>query len=93
MNDSKAPRGSHVDRHTHIGQGFIPPEAFAELMNCQSLASVPKILETPKDTAPDGRAWDEINLAALHALLRPARRAEAATRAGGKKACPGQESA
>ena len=70
VNDSKTPRGSRVDRHEHIGHGHIPTEAFAALINHPHLRSVPKILETPKKTAPDGRSWDEINLETLRGLVR-----------------------
>jgi hypothetical protein len=31
---------------------------------------VPKILETPKDPAPDGRDWDVVNLELLRGLAR-----------------------
>ena len=48
MNDSKKGLGLHVDRHEHIGKGMIGKEGFAILMNDTRLASVPKILETPK---------------------------------------------
>lgn len=48
MNDSKKELGSRVDRHDHIGNGFIGIEGFRNIMNDEKLASVPKILETPK---------------------------------------------
>ena len=48
MNDSKKPLGSRVDRHEHIGKGFIGLEGFANIMNDKKIAHVPKILETPK---------------------------------------------
>lgn len=50
LNDSKAPFQSHVDRHWHIGQGHIGLEAFRRIVTHPRLASVPFILETPKDT-------------------------------------------
>lgn len=50
LNDSKKDLGSHVDRHEEIGQGKIGIEAFSLIMNDKSLVSIPKILETPKDT-------------------------------------------
>lgn len=85
VNDSKVPRGRRVDRHEHIGHGHIPKTAFRVVLNHPSLARVPKILETPKTTAPDGRAWDEVNLETLRALLaRP--RCRAACKPGGARA-------
>lgn len=48
MNDSKKELGSKVDRHEHIGKGFIGKEGFSNIMNDKRIAKVPKILETPK---------------------------------------------
>lgn len=48
MNDSKKELGSRVDRHEHIGKGFIGKEGFANIMNDKNIKNVPKILETPK---------------------------------------------
>ncbi|MGE5354465.1 MAG: deoxyribonuclease IV [Acidobacteriota bacterium] len=50
MNDSKKELGSRVDRHAHIGEGFIGLEGFSNIMNDKRLENVPKILETPKDS-------------------------------------------
>ncbi|MCX7798019.1 MAG: deoxyribonuclease IV [Melioribacter sp.] len=49
MNDSKKELGSRIDRHEHIGKGFIGLEGFANIMNDKKLERVPKILETPKE--------------------------------------------
>ncbi|MDH7603446.1 MAG: deoxyribonuclease IV [Melioribacter sp.] len=49
MNDSKKELGSKIDRHEHIGKGFIGLEGFANIMNDKKLERVPKILETPKE--------------------------------------------
>lgn len=49
MNDSKKELGSRVDRHDHIGKGFIGLEGFTNIMNDKKLERVPKILETPKE--------------------------------------------
>lgn len=49
MNDSKKDLGSRVDRHDHIGKGFIGIEGFTNIMNDKKLEKVPKILETPKE--------------------------------------------
>lgn len=48
VNDSKKELGSKVDRHEHIGKGFIGLEGFSNLMNEKKLSRIPKILETPK---------------------------------------------
>jgi deoxyribonuclease-4 len=48
MNDSKKELGSRVDRHDHIGKGFIGLEGFSNIMNDKKIESVAKILETPK---------------------------------------------
>jgi len=48
MNDSKKPLASRVDRHDHIGKGFIGLEGFTNIMNDKRLLHIPKILETPK---------------------------------------------
>lgn len=48
INDSKKELASRVDRHEHIGKGFIGVSGFVNIMNDERLESVPKILETPK---------------------------------------------
>jgi len=48
MNDSKKELGSRVDRHEHIGKGYIGLDGFRNIMNDKKLERVPKILETPK---------------------------------------------
>lgn len=55
LNDSKSSLGSRVDRHENLGKGKIGLEAFRWMMCSPSLATVPKILETPKgkDLAED----------------------------------------
>ena len=68
LNDSLKPLGSRVDRHAHIGRGHVGLGAFRFLCQHQQLNHVPKILETAKEDAPDGRPWDVINLQVLRAL-------------------------
>lgn len=65
LNDSKKGLGSHVDRHTHIGEGELGAEAFRLLLNDERFANHPGILETPKDDAGDD---DRRNMATLHGL-------------------------
>ena len=65
LNDCLKPCGSHVDRHTHIGQGTIGRTGFACLMQDQRLAAIPMLLETPKG---DDGEMDRVNLALLREL-------------------------
>jgi deoxyribonuclease IV len=71
LNDAKAPLGSGLDRHEHIGRGRLGRRPFALLLNDSRFARVPKVLETPKEPEP---AADLRNLATLRALRRPPRR-------------------
>jgi len=66
MNDSKKEFGSRVDRHEHIGKGFIGEEGFSNIMNDKRLKKIPKILETPK-----GKEYleDIENLKVLQSLI------------------------
>ncbi len=66
VNDSKKNLGSRIDRHCHIGEGFIGLEAFRFLVNDHRFVNVPKILETPKGA---GDIEDKRNLAILHSLI------------------------
>ena len=68
LNDAKAPLGSGLDRHEHIGRGRIGLSAFRLLLNHRRLGRLPMALETPKE---DG--WDQRNLATLRRLRPPAR--------------------
>ena len=67
VNDCKKDLGCRVDRHTHIGQGFIGLEAFRCLVNDKRFARIPKIIETPKGK---DLTEDRINLATLRGLVR-----------------------
>lgn len=66
MNDSKKGLGSRVDRHEHIGKGAIGLEGFRWIMNDPRLASIPKILETPKSADLEE---DRMNLGVLRNLV------------------------
>ena len=48
LNDSKTKRGSRLDRHEHIGMGYIGDSGFRLILNDERLKHVPMILETPK---------------------------------------------
>ena len=66
LNDSKAPLGSRVDRHAHIGEGALGEAPFGAALRDARLARVPCVIETPKDG--DAEATDRRNLARLRSL-------------------------
>jgi len=66
LNDSKKDLGCRVDRHEHIGKGFLGLEAFRLLLNDQRFWGLPMCLETPKSADCHE---DRENLALLHSLL------------------------
>jgi deoxyribonuclease-4 len=79
LNDAKAPLGSGLDRHEHIGQGELGLEPFRLLLNDPRFDAVPKVLETPKNPEP---VADRRNLAVLRDLrgaTSPARRRSSAS--------------
>jgi deoxyribonuclease IV len=75
MNDSKRPLGSRVDRHAHIGDGFVGLEAFGRIVNDRRFRGLPMLLETPK---AEGKGTGPImadpldikNLNALRSLVK-----------------------
>jgi|SRR5579862_8246415 len=82
LNDSKRPLGSRVDRHEHIGQGFVGIEAFRRIVNDRRFHGLPMMLETPKTESRrpqsvDLDRLDERNLNTLRGLI--ARRRASAT--------------
>ncbi|MEY3142905.1 MAG: hypothetical protein RLY21_1398 [Planctomycetota bacterium] len=68
VNDSEAPFASRKDRHAHIGAGQCGEAWFKAVLASPELAEVPKVLETEKGNAPDGRPWDAVNAERLAAL-------------------------
>ena len=52
-NDAKAPRGSKLDRHEHIGDGTIGAAAFRRLLRDSRFAHCAFIAETPVDEPED----------------------------------------
>ncbi len=68
-NDSKTPLGSRVDRHEHIGEGYIGIPGFRRILNHPRLRSKAFILETPIDRDGDDRR----NLETLKNLCRKSR--------------------
>jgi deoxyribonuclease-4 len=73
LNDSRAARGSRVDRHEWIAEGRIGPEPFRWIMRDARLAAVVKIIETPKRDDP--LRHDRRMLRRLRAYARPNTRA------------------
>lgn len=66
LNDSKRPLGSRVDRHEHIGKGWIGLAGFRRVLRDRRWRDLPMVLETPKgaDMREDVR-----NLRVLRSLL------------------------
>jgi len=64
MNDAKAPRGSKLDRHQHIGEGTIGREPFRRILNDARFQHCAFIAETPVDEEGD----QERDLLALKTL-------------------------
>ena len=69
LNDSKKDLGTRVDRHEHIGFGFVGDDGFRPIVRDKAFRDIPKILETPKAKHEDGREWDTVNLERLRGLM------------------------
>lgn len=65
-NDSRTARGSHCDRHEHIGKGGIGLAGFRRILNHTKLREKPFILETPIEQKGD----DLRNLDTVRSLVR-----------------------
>lgn len=58
LNDAKKARGSRVDRHMPLGDGFLGLPTFARMMKDNRLNGIPIILETPDEAKwPEEIAW------------------------------------
>jgi deoxyribonuclease-4 len=55
LNDTKGDRGSGLDRHEHIGMGFIGEDGFRRILHHRVFSSLPLICETPVDDRRDDR--------------------------------------
>lgn len=53
LNDSKGGLGSHIDRHEHIGMGYIGEKGFKIILRHHLFQELPLILETPIDSRRD----------------------------------------
>jgi deoxyribonuclease-4 len=75
-NDSKKPCGSRVDRHEHIGKGFVGLEPFRRLLNDERFAGKAILIETEKKTGSERAGtlvadpYDKKNLAVLRRLRK-----------------------
>jgi len=82
LNDSRTPLGSRIDRHWHIGEGYIGSEGFRNIVNHPQLFHLPGIMETPHKSEED----DIRNMAKIESLVYPSPLAVA--RAGHGQALP-----
>jgi deoxyribonuclease-4 len=87
-NDSKTPCGSRVDRHEHIGKGYLGLAPFRRLLGDRRFAGLAMIIETEKAGGPDRAGtiavdrYDRANLGTLRRLRAvAARRPSSASRA------------
>jgi len=85
LNDAKAERGSHLDRHENIGKGQIGADGFRALVNDARWATVPGYLETPIDDRGYARYAED--LATLRGLLAPSPTSVSGA-PGGRRAAP-----
>ncbi len=70
LNDSKKEFGSRVDRHDHIGQGFLGLKPFKHIINDKRFKNLPMYMETPKGDNEDGIPNDTINVNILRGLMK-----------------------
>jgi deoxyribonuclease-4 len=66
LNDTKGEKGSALDRHEHIGMGFIGEEGFRQILHNPVFSSLPMVCETPVDERRDDRG----NIQAVRDLAR-----------------------
>jgi len=66
LNDTKGDRGSGLDRHEHIGLGFIGEDGFRRILHTRAFAVLPLVCETPVDDRRDDRG----NIQAVRDLAR-----------------------
>ncbi|PXF61493.1 MAG: endonuclease [Candidatus Methanogaster sp.] len=53
LNDSKGGLNSRLDRHEHIGMGYIREDGFKVILHHDAIRKLPMILETPVDARRD----------------------------------------
>ena len=69
LNDSKKDLGSRVDRHEHLGRGFIGLKAFSFFLRDTRLKNRPFVIETPKGKDENGVDWDVRNIDLLKHMM------------------------
>jgi deoxyribonuclease-4 len=67
LNDSRGDLGSKIDRHQHIGKGYLGLEPFRFILNDKRFQNIPMIIETPKN---HGYEKDIENLTVLRSLIK-----------------------
>lgn len=65
LNDSRTSLGSHIDRHWHIGEGYIGILGFRRIVNHPQLSHLSAIMETPRKNEED----DLKNMSVARGLL------------------------
>lgn len=70
LNDSKSPLGSRIDRHQHIGNGYLGLKSFELLLNDKTFKDIPFIIETPKGVDAAGVDLDTLNFSTLRSLVK-----------------------
>jgi hypothetical protein len=66
LNDSRGGQGSGLDRHEHIGMGYIGTKGFKTILHHEVIRELPWILETPEDERRD----DKGNLETVRKLAK-----------------------
>jgi deoxyribonuclease-4 len=66
VNDTKGDRGSGLDRHEHIGMGFIGENGFRRILHHPAFKDLLLICETPVDERRD----DAGNIVKVRELAR-----------------------
>lgn len=69
INDSKKGLGSRVDRHEHLGLGYIGKRGFSLLLKDPAFDALPFLIETPKGKNEKGVEWDTVNLGFLAKVM------------------------
>jgi deoxyribonuclease-4 len=82
LNDCKKGLGCRVDRHEHIGKGYIGIEGFRTLMQDHRFEEIPMVLETPKG---EDMLEDRENLSLLRSLAQTPHRRKFTEKGVGKK--------
>ncbi|KQC04904.1 MAG: endonuclease [Methanoculleus sp. SDB] len=80
VNDCKGARGSHLDRHEHVGLGAIGEDGFRAFLAHPAVRACPLICETPVDA----RRSDADNISRVRELANPCSNGRKGSRHGKK---------